>query len=234
MRPCRTAVAAAIALTLTGASSVLAGGPYVDATTVGQIQQTLTSRGFRPGPSDGVMGPSTQDALKRFQQSENLEPTGQLNRQTLNALGLRGEAVDDVAYSAATIREAQKILNNRAFRVGAEDGVLNSRTQAAVRDFQASENLEQTGRLNRQTLAALGIEPERTPAVEPRILSARSATTQQAQRQLNDRGFRAGPADGVMGPSTQRALREFQKSEKLEPTGQLNKQTLDALGIEIG
>jgi peptidoglycan hydrolase-like protein with peptidoglycan-binding domain len=51
---------------------------------------------------------------------------------------------------------------------------------------------------------------------------------------LNERGFRAGPPDGVLGPSTQVALRNFQMSENLEATGQLNRQTLQALGVQAG
>jgi peptidoglycan hydrolase-like protein with peptidoglycan-binding domain len=70
------------ALVAGSASAVFAAGnPYVDSSTVSQVQQILNDRGFRTGV-DGIMGPRTQAALKRFQKARNLEPSGQLNRQT--------------------------------------------------------------------------------------------------------------------------------------------------------
>ncbi|MGB3137227.1 MAG: peptidoglycan-binding domain-containing protein [Nodosilinea sp.] len=36
-----------------------------------QVQQQLTKRGYDPGPVDGVAGPKTQNALRKFQQSQS-------------------------------------------------------------------------------------------------------------------------------------------------------------------
>lgn len=232
MRPYRTAIAAAIALAM--ASPTLADAPFVDSKTISQVQQTLQHRGFHVGRSDGIMGPRTQIAVKRFQESENLEPSGQLNRQTLAALGIgdedaAGEPPD--RFTTATIREVQKTLNNRGFRAGAASGVMNSDTRTAIKDFQESENLEQTGHLNRQTLTALGIDAEPAAAGERVVPRAQRESVRRVQQALNDHGFRAGPADGIMGQATRAALREFQRAEHLAATGRLNRQTLEALGI---
>src|SRR6185503_11359771 len=56
-------------------------------------------------------------------------------------------------------------------------------------------------------------------------------TVAQVQKTLNDRGFRTGGVDGRMGPQTQAALVNFQRAEKLQPTGKLDRQTLAALGL---
>lgn len=53
----------------------------------------------------------------------------------------------------------------------------------------------------------------------------------QAQMQLNKRGFNAGPQDGVWGPETESAIREFQRSRGLEVTGRLNDRTMKELGV---
>lgn len=53
----------------------------------------------------------------------------------------------------------------------------------------------------------------------------------EAQRALNDKGFSAGAVDGVMGPHTEQALRDFQQSQGLNATGNLDQQTLSALGV---
>lgn len=52
-----------------------------------------------------------------------------------------------------------------------------------------------------------------------------------AQVELNRRGFQL-EEDGVMGLQTRSALREFQKAEGLEATGELNQTTINALNIK--
>lgn len=51
------------------------------------------------------------------------------------------------------------------------------------------------------------------------------------QRALMDRGLYQGRVDGVSGPQTAAALREFQYQNGLAPTGRLNLSTANALGI---
>ena len=41
-----------------------------------------------------------------------------------------------------------------------------------------------------------------------------------------------GTADGVMGPKTRQALREFQKKEGLKESGRLDAETMDKLGVQ--
>ncbi len=50
------------------------------------------------------------------------------------------------------------------------------------------------------------------------------------QKALNARGYKV-PVDNVLGPSTRKAIIEFQKTHKL-PVGNLNLETLRALGVE--
>jgi peptidoglycan hydrolase-like protein with peptidoglycan-binding domain len=52
------------------------------------------------------------------------------------------------------------------------------------------------------------------------------------QEKLRERGFYAGPINGDIGPNTQAALAQFQLSIPLPASGQLDDQTLAALGIE--
>ena len=53
-----------------------------------EIQQALADRGFFTGQVDGNWGPSSLDALKRFQASQNLDVDGKLGALSLIALGL--------------------------------------------------------------------------------------------------------------------------------------------------
>ncbi|HET8584843.1 MAG TPA: peptidoglycan-binding domain-containing protein [Casimicrobiaceae bacterium] len=56
-------------------------------------------------------------------------------------------------------------------------------------------------------------------------------TVREAQRALNDKGFSAGAVDGIMGPHTEQALRDFQQSQGIGVTGSLDAPTLSALGV---
>jgi peptidoglycan hydrolase-like protein with peptidoglycan-binding domain len=158
-------VAAALAA---GTSTALAADRiYVDGDTVRETQQILRDRGFQVGV-DGIMGPRTQAALRQFQKSENLDPTGRLNRQTLVALGIQESAAsgatEERQYGPDVLRRVQGTLNARGYKAGAANGRMNPQTRQALREFQKSENLEETGRLNPGTLTALGMEETATSA----------------------------------------------------------------------
>jgi len=53
-----------------------------------EIQEALAARGYLRNSPDGVWSPESVDALKRFQQDQNLEPTGKITSLSLIALGL--------------------------------------------------------------------------------------------------------------------------------------------------
>ena len=53
-----------------------------------QVQQALQKDGFDSGRVDGRWGPETQSAVKQFQQSKQMQPTGKLDEKTVADLGL--------------------------------------------------------------------------------------------------------------------------------------------------
>ena len=55
------------------------------------IQNALRSQGFNPGDNLGHWDGTTDAALLRFQQANDLEPAGKLDRQTLERLGFKGD-----------------------------------------------------------------------------------------------------------------------------------------------
>jgi lipid-binding SYLF domain-containing protein len=60
---------------------------------------------------------------------------------------------------------------------------------------------------------------------------AQKSDISQAQEILHDKGYYKGSIDGIMGPMTRKAIREYQKAEKLPVNGQLDAQTANKLGI---
>jgi hypothetical protein len=59
------------------------------------VQQALQKKGIDPGPIDGILGPQTEEAVRKFQDAYGINVTGRIDNQTLFALGqtqLAGEA----------------------------------------------------------------------------------------------------------------------------------------------
>ena len=59
-----------------------------------------------------------------------------------------------------------------------------------------------------------------------------AGTITKVQKALKEKGFDPGPIDGLMGPRTSKALRDFQIQNDIQVTGKINKGTLDRLGLK--
>ena len=53
-----------------------------------EIQSALANKGYLNQPASGVWDSQSEEALRRFQHDQNLQPTGKLNSLSLIALGL--------------------------------------------------------------------------------------------------------------------------------------------------
>lgn len=149
------------------------------------IQQKLQQAGVYPGQADGIWGPDSQAALERFQQTRNLQVTGQLNQATAATLGVApgellaarpaqppaaassGVAMPDI-LSPAAVRNVQQRLRSLGFYRGGVDGLWGPGTQAAIARFQQGRGLQATGQVNPSTLQALGLDPN-NPAAPHRL-----------------------------------------------------------------
>jgi hypothetical protein len=63
------------------------GAPVADA-TVQAVQTELTQLGYYNGLVDGIFGPTTRDAVAKYQMDKQLEVTGSLSPDTLQSLGV--------------------------------------------------------------------------------------------------------------------------------------------------
>jgi hypothetical protein len=50
------------------------------------------------------------------------------------------------------------------------------------------------------------------------------------QKRLAELGYEPGPADGIMGRMTKKAIKKFQKDNDLPPTGKIDNDTKNKLG----
>jgi peptidoglycan hydrolase-like protein with peptidoglycan-binding domain len=84
-----------------GEAEGAAAGSNDDPTVIRKVQEKLNSMGYNAGAVDGAYGPKTQAALKKFQQSQGIQVSGELNQETLAALGVEGSSVTGAAGEGA-------------------------------------------------------------------------------------------------------------------------------------
>jgi peptidoglycan hydrolase-like protein with peptidoglycan-binding domain len=123
--------------------------------------------------------------------------------------------------------KAQRQLKALGFNPGAVDGSMGPQTAIALREYQRTYRLPQTGRLDEATLRSLLPERFQEPSSSA-SLSNREVTT-KAQRQLKALGFDPGTTDGDVGPQTEAAVREYQRAYRLPQTGILDEATVRSL-----
>lgn len=59
-----------------------------------------------------------------------------------------------------------------------------------------------------------------------------AATIKNVQQALKDKGVNPGPVDGVDGPQTRAALKQYQSQQNLTADGRIGPKTLDSLGVK--
>jgi Ni/Co efflux regulator RcnB len=94
----------------------------------------------------------TQDQGKQNVQNNQ----GQQNGQQLSAENSKPMSPQNM--SRDEIRQVQQALNKDGFHSGPIDGRWGHETQAAVKQFQQSKQLPTTGKLDKQTIADLGLD----------------------------------------------------------------------------
>ena len=80
---------------------------------------------------------------------------------TLGILGLSHAQIASAAnHNREDIEKVQQTLTDKGFHPGKVDGVLGHQTRSAIREYQKSESLPVTGRLDAETAGKLGVGPE--------------------------------------------------------------------------
>jgi peptidoglycan hydrolase-like protein with peptidoglycan-binding domain len=148
----------------------------------------------------------------------------------------------DGKIDVSLMQKVQTVLQAKGYDVGNVVGNFDESTSRALRAFQRDSGLMASGAPDEPTLLALGVKPQQTVAADtgatPVLNESRSAIlrlaaseVRQLQTELNERGFEAGPVDGIIGRRTRAALKAFQHSEGLPETGGTDAKTVAYLGV---
>jgi murein DD-endopeptidase MepM/ murein hydrolase activator NlpD len=132
------------------------------------LQVALRARSLYSGSIDGLKGPRTTSAIKRFQRRVGLTPDGIPGPRTRRALGpygghLLGSRPLTRSARGWDVAALQFLLAWHGFPSAAIDGHLGARTERALRRFQHWAGLIADGVAGGQTIAALQQPPARCP-----------------------------------------------------------------------
>lgn len=140
-----------------------AGDPSVAA-----LQTALRRRGLYTATIDGVVGPATRAAVRALQQRTGVRVDGAIGARTRRQLGAYGrhrvgDRVLALGQRGWDVAALQFMLAWHGFPAGPFDGFLGSRTDAALRRYQAWAGLTVDGRAGPATFSALRKPPARCP-----------------------------------------------------------------------
>jgi N-acetylmuramoyl-L-alanine amidase len=136
---------------------------------VRDVQHRLVSLGFRvdPGELEGWFGPTTQRAVREFQQQRGLPSDGLVGPDTWGELVEAGYRLGDrtlylrsPASRGDDVRELQRRLNALGFDAGKEDGIFGQRTSDGAMEFQRNVGARPDGIVGLDTVGTLeGLRP---------------------------------------------------------------------------
>lgn len=199
----------------------------VEHESVAKLQERLMELGFMDNdePTE-YYGSVTQTAVKSFQRQNNLVQDGIVGPSTWEAIMDPGAKY----YAVGNGDQGDDIqrIQNRLYELGylaTEDlitGNFGDKTQEAVIKLQEVNNIEQDGRVGRQTMNLLYSDE-----IKPNMLvyGDRSEVVQAAQERLKTLGYLTTEPDGTYGLDTSVALKQFQSRNDLVVDGYLGPST---------
>ena len=191
--------------------------------TMLKVQTWLQQQSLYTGTIDGLMGPTTEQALLTAEHNLDLAPSGRLSLQLLAHIAQQPAATitDKKTQASKTtvpinqielVRHIQQRLNAQGFSAGPADGKAGPATRKAISAFQKKAGLAVDGIASEQVLIAL--DKQLINAVQSHLLTL---------------GYNLGRADGKLGQRTETAIRAFQKLNGLPQTGQVSVELAERL-----
>jgi lipid-binding SYLF domain-containing protein len=117
-------------------------------------REIVTSGVQAPQAAAELLTLINKHSAREGQGVSSASPSGEKKGSPLRTAG------SSAALRHEDIKKVQTNLNDKGFDCGPADGYLGPRTRVGIRQFQESENLPGTGRLDAETAGKLGVGPE--------------------------------------------------------------------------
>jgi peptidoglycan hydrolase-like protein with peptidoglycan-binding domain len=192
------------------------------------VQQTLKDQGFYYGEVNGEKNADTMAAIRRFQIRNGLQVSGELNEETLHALGV-GNPSQSIAKASPSVSPDNSDLRS--------DSRQNTApvTPKPAPPYSGPPQNRQIYPGGPAPLPPQGVAPlfAGTP-YETAPPDVQRSVVVSAQSTLARRGLYRGPIDGIYGSNMEFSLRAYQSRVGLPATGRLDLETLAALELLPG
>jgi peptidoglycan hydrolase-like protein with peptidoglycan-binding domain len=139
-------------------------------------------------------------------------------------LGGAGSGPGALNLTPDQIREIQIVLNEKGFNIGRPDGVLGTRTTQALIAFQRQQGFQASGRIDSQTVTALGLSNKigvqggAQGAGQSSTTGQGGANQQQAPAQQNQSTGQQPSTSGQGGASQQQAPAQQNQGAGQQPS----------------
>ncbi len=137
-----------------------------------EAQRQLLATGHYRGLVDGIVGARTKEAVEAYQRTHDMPATGEVNEQLLEHIRYTRKVAQASETTASTasvttksdkenrvevsldgkIMRLQKLLATLGYDPGNSDGKMSSTTRAAIRQFEADHDMQQTGAFSENLL----------------------------------------------------------------------------------
>ncbi|HEX5484297.1 MAG TPA: peptidoglycan-binding domain-containing protein [Terriglobia bacterium] len=114
--------------------TALQAAPAINQSEIRSVQQNLKDNGYYNGNVDGLMGPQTREAIRKYQTAENLPVTGRVDSQTAAKLGVKG--TESQNPEAKDLKQAGKSVKKGGKKFGHE--MSKGKPVAAGKEFGKS------------------------------------------------------------------------------------------------
>ena len=232
-----------------------------------QVQTMLNEKGTYSGDINGKFSKDFRTSIKGFQVSSKLKKTGTLNRATLEKMGItltnkqKTYPVNPNSYDTSNNDKPEKPKKNRArsFRPtkkqitaaqtklkndgkfsGEITGKYSKGFRVNLKEYQTTNELKKSGKLDRPTLNRMGIPlTKRQMGIDssgkPKRRNFRATKNQvmSVQKMLRDKGSYKGDVTGKYSKGFRNAIKDFQSANGLKRKGSLNRATLEKMGVAL-
>ncbi len=177
----------------------------------------------------GHFGSDTEDAVKKFQEKNNLTVDGKVGTETREALYSENAKANALSYGTQSpeVKQYQEILKRLGYLTTDPDGTYGNDTVAAVKRFQERNGLIPDGYLGPKTKKLLLSGDAQANAL---MIGMSGDDVENVQRLLKKWGYlNESSCTGYYGSVTEYAVKEFQRRNGLSVDGKVGRQSMKVL-----
>lgn len=199
-----------------------------EGTDVKELQERLYELDYISAVT-GYFGSDTEEAVKKFQEKNNLTVDGKVGAETREALYSENAKANALSYGTQSpeVKQYQEILKRLGYLTTEPDGTYGNDMVAAVKRFQERNGLIPDGYLGPKTKKLLLSGDAQANAL---MIGMSGDDVENVQRLLKKWGYlNESSCTGYYGSVTEYAVKEFQRRNGLSVDGKVGRQSMKVL-----